>query len=59
MSVNAIVSTLQTEQFSFRQICEMYNITMTDLNDIVNFMVEMESNPFEPRADDYMEMENE
>jgi hypothetical protein len=59
MSVNAIVSTLQTEQFSFRQICEMYNITMTDLNDIVNFMVEMESNPFEPRADDYMEMEDE
>jgi len=53
MSVNAIVSTLQTEQFSFRQICEMYNITMTDLNDIVNFMVEMESNPFEPRADDF------
>ena len=59
MSVNAIVSTLQTEQFSFRQICEMYNITMTELNDIVNFMIEMDSIPFEPRAYDYMEMEDE
>ena len=55
MSVNAIVSELATGELSFRQICQIYNISMAELQDIIDFMIDMESDPFEPRYDDSMD----
>ena len=55
MSVNAIVSELATGDLSFRQICQIYNISMAELQDIIDFMIDMESDPFEPRYDDSMD----
>ena len=55
MSVNAIVSELATGDLSFRQICQIYNISMAELQDIIDFMIDMESDPYEPRYDDSMD----
>lgn len=55
MSVNEIVSELTTGDLSFRQICQIYNISMAELQDIIDFMIDMESDPFEPRYDDSMD----
>jgi len=54
MSVNEIVSELTTGDLSFRQICQIYNISMAELQEILDFMIDMESDPFEPCADDYI-----
>ena len=54
MSVNAIVSDLATGELSFAEICQKFNISMAELQDIIDFMIDMESDPFEPCADDYI-----
>ena len=54
MSINEIVSELTTGDLSFRQICQIYNISMAELQEILDFMIDMESDLFEPCDDDYI-----
>ena len=55
MSINAIVSLLQRNELPIPEICQIFNISRTEIQDIIDFMNDMESDPFEPRADDCFE----
>ena len=54
MSINAIVAVLQRGELAYSEICQIFDISMGELQDIIDFMIDMESDPFEPCADDYI-----